>query len=93
MKEDFRNGLKVLDDEAEENRNPETFDPTKDLRDYSAIDLPVFTVSSRDYVRIRSKRASLFMAVEAALTYIPSRAGLGRWRQLMFRPDPGYWNS
>ncbi|CAK5275569.1 unnamed protein product [Mycena citricolor] len=52
LKEDFRTGLKELDDAAAEERNPDTFDPTQNLRDYGAVDLPVFTCSSRDYVRI-----------------------------------------
>ena len=37
----------------EEAKNPETFDPSEELRDYGAIDLPVFTCSSRDYIRIK----------------------------------------
>jgi hypothetical protein len=71
LKEDFRTGLKDLDDAAAEERNPDSFDPSINLRgnqsrsalfcaalipiyiiDYSIIDLPVYTVSSRDYVRI-----------------------------------------
>jgi hypothetical protein len=52
LKEDFRVGLKDLDDAAAEERNPNSFDPTHNLRNYDEIDLPVFTCSSRDYVRI-----------------------------------------
>ncbi|KAG1892548.1 hypothetical protein F4604DRAFT_1699937 [Suillus subluteus] len=52
LKEDFRVGLKDLDDAAAEERNPNSFDPTQNLRNYDEIDLPVFTCSSRDYVRI-----------------------------------------
>ncbi|KAG2348817.1 hypothetical protein BDR05DRAFT_873352 [Suillus weaverae] len=52
LKEDFRVGLKDLDDAAAEERNPDSFDPTQSLRNYDEIDLPVFTCSSRDYVRI-----------------------------------------
>ncbi|KAI9063349.1 hypothetical protein FKP32DRAFT_1592405 [Trametes sanguinea] len=52
LKEDFRTGLKDLDDAQQEEQNPDTFDPTVNIRDYNAIDLPVFTVSARDYVRI-----------------------------------------
>ncbi|KAG0709554.1 hypothetical protein DFH29DRAFT_792939, partial [Suillus ampliporus] len=52
LKEDFRVGLKDLDDTAAEERNPDAFDPTQNLRNYDEIDLPVFTCSSRDYVRI-----------------------------------------
>ncbi|CDO74067.1 hypothetical protein BN946_scf185043.g117 [Trametes cinnabarina] len=55
LKEDFRTGLKDLDDAQQEQENPDTFDPTVNVRDYNAIDLPVFTVSARDYVRIRGQ--------------------------------------
>lgn len=53
LKEDFRVGLKDLDDAAAEERNPDGFNPNVNLRDYDAIDLPVFTCSSRDYVRLK----------------------------------------
>ncbi|KAG8740113.1 hypothetical protein FRC10_004742 [Ceratobasidium sp. 414] len=43
-----------------EANNPDTFDPSEDLRDYNAIDLPVFTCSSRDYMRIKGERISGF---------------------------------
>ncbi|KAI0829426.1 hypothetical protein BC628DRAFT_1501297 [Trametes gibbosa] len=52
LKEDFRTGLKDLDDAQQEQQNPDTFDPSVNVRDYNAIDLPVFTVSARDYIRI-----------------------------------------
>ncbi|EUC63310.1 GTPase SLIP-GC protein, partial [Rhizoctonia solani AG-3 Rhs1AP] len=55
LKEDFRQGLKQLDQADEEAKNPETFDPSVELRDYNAIDLPVFTCSSRDYIRIKKQ--------------------------------------
>ncbi|KAJ6614316.1 hypothetical protein B0H10DRAFT_2045676 [Mycena sp. CBHHK59/15] len=55
LKEDFRSGLKDLDDAAAEKRDPDNFDPGVDLRDYNAIDLPVFTCSSRDYVRLKKQ--------------------------------------
>ncbi|KAG8698906.1 hypothetical protein FRC08_005636 [Ceratobasidium sp. 394] len=55
LKEDFRAGLKQLDQADEEAKNPDTFDPSRELRDYAAIDLPVFTVSSRDYIRIKKQ--------------------------------------
>ncbi|PPR06571.1 hypothetical protein CVT24_001752 [Panaeolus cyanescens] len=55
LKNDFREGLKELDDAAAEERDPENFNPTQNLRDYDAIDLPVFTVSSRDYVRLKGQ--------------------------------------
>ncbi|KAG6813480.1 hypothetical protein H0H92_010505 [Tricholoma furcatifolium] len=55
LKEDFRVGLKDLDDAAAEERDPDNFDPTQNIRDYEAIDLPVFTCSSRDYVRLKGQ--------------------------------------
>ncbi|KAJ7129761.1 hypothetical protein C8R44DRAFT_777600 [Mycena epipterygia] len=55
LKEDFRTGLKDLDDAEAEQRDPANFDPAVSLRDYNAIDLPVFTCSSRDYVRIKKQ--------------------------------------
>ncbi|EAU84723.2 hypothetical protein CC1G_00242 [Coprinopsis cinerea okayama7 len=55
LKEDFRTGLKELDDAAAEERDPDNFDPSVNLRDYAAIDLPVFTCSSRDYVRLKGQ--------------------------------------
>ncbi|GLB33731.1 putative dynamin family protein [Lyophyllum shimeji] len=55
LKEDFRVGLKDLDDAAAEERDPDNFNPNQNLRDYDAIDLPVFTCSSRDYVRLKGQ--------------------------------------
>ncbi|OCH93605.1 hypothetical protein OBBRIDRAFT_832536 [Obba rivulosa] len=55
LKEDFRQGLKDLDDAAAEQRDPDSFDPTVDQRNYDEIDLPVFTCSARDYVRIKGQ--------------------------------------
>ncbi|KAH9482911.1 Nuclear GTPase SLIP-GC [Psilocybe cubensis] len=55
LKEDFRIGLKDLDDAAAEEKDPLNFNPNVDARDYSAIDLPVFTCSSRDYVRLKGQ--------------------------------------
>ncbi|CAL1702209.1 unnamed protein product [Somion occarium] len=55
LKEDFRVGLKDLDDAAAEQRDPDSFDPTVNIRNYDEIDLPVFTVSSRDYVRLKGQ--------------------------------------
>ncbi|KAG2118858.1 uncharacterized protein F5147DRAFT_757285 [Suillus discolor] len=52
LKEDFRVGLKLFDDATAEERDPEAFDPTQNLRNYDEVDLEVFTCSSRDYVRI-----------------------------------------
>ncbi|KAH9943050.1 uncharacterized protein BXZ73DRAFT_40115 [Epithele typhae] len=55
LKEDFRTGLKDLDDAEQEKQNPDSFDPTVNIRDYSSIDLPVFTCSARDYVRMKGQ--------------------------------------
>ncbi|KAH7922469.1 hypothetical protein BV22DRAFT_1106623 [Leucogyrophana mollusca] len=55
LKSDFRIGLKDLDDAAAEERDPEAFDPNVNLRNYDEIDLPVFTCSSRDYVRLKGQ--------------------------------------
>lgn len=52
LKADFRAGLKCMDDMVEEQRDPTVFDPTQQLRDYQFVDLPVFTCSSRDYMRL-----------------------------------------
>ncbi|TDL29353.1 hypothetical protein BD410DRAFT_18164 [Rickenella mellea] len=52
LKEDFRTGLKDLDDAAAEERDPNSFDPNVNLRDYANIALPTFTTSSRDYIRL-----------------------------------------
>ncbi|KAG5641399.1 hypothetical protein DXG03_005335 [Asterophora parasitica] len=42
-------------DAAAEERDPDNFNPNENLRDYDAIDLPVFTCSSRDYVRLKGQ--------------------------------------
>ncbi|KAF8897466.1 hypothetical protein BD779DRAFT_1432811 [Infundibulicybe gibba] len=55
LKEDFRVGLKDLDDASAEERDPTNFNPTMNLRNYDEIDLPVFTCSSRDYVRLKGQ--------------------------------------
>ncbi|TFK83640.1 hypothetical protein K466DRAFT_528541 [Polyporus arcularius HHB13444] len=55
LKADFRTGLKDLDDAEQEQKHPDTFDPSVNIRDYDAIDLPVFTCSARDYVRIKGQ--------------------------------------
>ncbi|CDO69419.1 hypothetical protein BN946_scf184791.g14 [Trametes cinnabarina] len=52
LKDDFRNGLIDLENVQQERENPDTFDPADNIRDYSTVDLPVFTVSARDYVRL-----------------------------------------
>lgn len=55
LKEDFRSGLRVLDDKLAEESDPEGFDPQKVRRDYEKINLPVFPCSSQDYTRITTK--------------------------------------
>lgn len=40
-------------DVASEESDPHDFDPSVDLRDYDKINLPVFTCSSRDYIRLK----------------------------------------
>ncbi|KAF9569032.1 hypothetical protein CPC08DRAFT_790765 [Agrocybe pediades] len=55
LKNDFRAGLKDLDDAEAERRDPDNFNPNVNLRDYDAINLPVFTCSSRDYVRLKGQ--------------------------------------
>ncbi|KAF7331910.1 hypothetical protein MKEN_00071300 [Mycena kentingensis (nom. inval.)] len=52
---DFRAGIRQLDEAAAEERNPDEFDPSVELRDYESINLPVFCASSRDYVRLRKQ--------------------------------------
>ncbi|KAE9410407.1 hypothetical protein BT96DRAFT_931168 [Gymnopus androsaceus JB14] len=48
-------GLKDLDDEVAEERDPLNFDSSVNQRDYDAINLPVFPCSSRDYVRLTNQ--------------------------------------
>ncbi|KAJ3550796.1 hypothetical protein NMY22_g232 [Coprinellus aureogranulatus] len=52
LKEDFRSGLRDLEDSIAEAQLGEDFDPTQNTRDYSDLDLPVFTCSSRDYMKL-----------------------------------------
>ncbi|KAG9018995.1 hypothetical protein FRB90_007375 [Tulasnella sp. 427] len=52
LKEDWRAGVKEMDQEAAMQKDPDNFDPSVEVRDYAAIDLPTFTVSSRDYIRL-----------------------------------------
>ena len=48
-------------------------DKLDDTVDYSAIDLPVFTCSARDYVRIKGKRHQFFlMSVHSRDCHRPS---------------------
>ncbi|RXW20524.1 hypothetical protein EST38_g5345 [Candolleomyces aberdarensis] len=53
LKEDFRSGLKMLDDVAAENEDPEGLNPFHPRTDYSTIDLPVFPCATRDYLRLK----------------------------------------
>ncbi|KAG9048459.1 hypothetical protein FS837_012833 [Tulasnella sp. UAMH 9824] len=52
LKEDWRAGVREMDREAAMQNDPETFDSGFEARDYAAIDLPTFMVSSRDYIRL-----------------------------------------
>jgi len=52
LKADFCAGLKDLDDMMAESVDPSNFDPATNIREYTGIDLPMFMVSSRDYVRL-----------------------------------------
>ncbi|KAG8902264.1 hypothetical protein FRC00_014089, partial [Tulasnella sp. 408] len=52
LKEDWRAGVREMDQEAAMQKDPDNFDPSFEARDYAAIDLPTFTVSSRDYIRL-----------------------------------------
>lgn len=56
LKQDFRNGLRELDEAAAQERDGKNFDPNVAFRDYAAINLPTFCVSARDYGRIHSKQ-------------------------------------
>ncbi|RXW22795.1 hypothetical protein EST38_g3042 [Candolleomyces aberdarensis] len=55
LQEDFRTGLREIDDRNTEKGDSEKFDSSALQRDYSAIMLPVFTCSSRDYLRLTGK--------------------------------------
>ncbi|KAG8979124.1 hypothetical protein FRC05_009334 [Tulasnella sp. 425] len=52
LKEDWRAGVREMDQEAAMQKDPDNFDPSFEARDYAAINLPTFTVSSRDYIRL-----------------------------------------
>ncbi|KDQ17601.1 hypothetical protein BOTBODRAFT_64068 [Botryobasidium botryosum FD-172 SS1] len=52
LQRDFRAGLKEFDDRTAERIDPSNFDPATNLRDYDSIEVPVFTLSSRDYIRL-----------------------------------------
>jgi hypothetical protein len=53
-------------EEAALEKDPDSFDPSVALRDYEAIDLPVFTVSARDYVRLSGAFGVLLVLLHAA---------------------------
>ncbi|KDQ10535.1 hypothetical protein BOTBODRAFT_163630 [Botryobasidium botryosum FD-172 SS1] len=55
LKGDFRASLKEFEDSAAERVDPDNFDPTANPRDYTSLDLPVFTVTARDYIRIKGQ--------------------------------------
>jgi hypothetical protein len=78
LKVDFRTGLRDLDESAALERDPNSFDPTVALRDYDAIDLPVYCVSARDYARIHSKSAILQVCAPL-LTALVGRVEPRRW--------------
>lgn len=59
-------------DAASEQRNPDTFDPSVNIRDYEKIDLPVFTCSSRDYIRLKGLPVSIIMICQ--LTQVQARS-------------------
>ncbi|KAL9712639.1 hypothetical protein Ac2012v2_003876 [Leucoagaricus gongylophorus] len=52
LREDFRTGLKDLDDAAAEERDPENFDPTVNLRGNILAFVPSY---HRDYIRIKGQ--------------------------------------
>ncbi|KAI5247236.1 hypothetical protein E4T43_02175 [Aureobasidium subglaciale] len=54
---DFAAGIKELDQEAQAEDDPDTFDPEQDMRDYEKVakDLPVFCVSSRAYQKLSGR--------------------------------------
>ncbi|KAF7975844.1 hypothetical protein HWV62_8413 [Athelia sp. TMB] len=55
LKDDFRIGLKEMDDMAAESNNPDEYDPDVDLRDYAEVDLPVFPCSAREYSLLKGQ--------------------------------------
>lgn len=54
LKRDFAAGLKQYEDETADTKDPENFDPSIPLRDYSEVEneLPVFCVSARGYQKL-----------------------------------------
>ncbi|KAH9832230.1 uncharacterized protein C8Q71DRAFT_777988 [Rhodofomes roseus] len=54
MRRNFIDQLKDLDAAAAEEKDPDNYDPSEPLRDYSRVDPPVFSCSALDYLRIQS---------------------------------------
>lgn len=85
--QDFRQGLYDIDGAMAEHRDPTGFDPSARTRDYSNVNLPVFTCSARDYMRLcglvpgDSKRTT-FSIVED--TGVP---GVTHWIQTLTYSD------
>lgn len=54
IRQDFAAGIRELDQEAAEDEDPDSFDPSENIRDYEevAASLPVFCVSSRAYQKL-----------------------------------------
>ncbi|KZT70921.1 hypothetical protein DAEQUDRAFT_152267 [Daedalea quercina L-15889] len=53
MKRNFVQKVKELEEAAAEARDPDNFDPSVPLRDYSHIDPPIFPCSALGYIRIQ----------------------------------------
>lgn len=55
--QDFAAGIRELDQEAAEDEDPDSFDPSENVRDYDAVaaSLPVFCVSSRAYQKLSGR--------------------------------------
>ena len=52
LAQDFRQGLRQLDDANAEARDGHHWDPSIPQRDYDAINLPVFCCSSREFAKL-----------------------------------------
>ncbi|KAK4697322.1 hypothetical protein P7C70_g8231, partial [Phenoliferia sp. Uapishka_3] len=52
LAEDFRRGLRILDDEVAEKAQGANWNPEEAQRDYDAINLPVFCVSAREFAKL-----------------------------------------
>ncbi|KAJ3054606.1 hypothetical protein HK097_001334 [Rhizophlyctis rosea] len=55
IQQDFREGLKELDDEDADQKDGANWDPNIPQRDYDSIKVKVFTVSARDYLKLTDK--------------------------------------